>query len=56
MNNNQTIREKATIAIAAINNMCNVTTTDEVINEFVKIKDLIIELYKVNIDRVNKDI
>lgn len=49
--NNQELREKATIVIASVNNMCNVQTSEEVNAEFIKIKDALIELYKCNIER-----
>ena len=49
--NEQDIRSKVAIINASVNNMCNVKTTEEVNSEFMKLKDLLIELYKCNIER-----
>ena len=39
---------------AKINGMCNVKTTDEVSAEFVAAKDLLIALFKFNVERTYK--
>ena len=39
---------------ANVNNMCNTTTTEDVIDAFIAAKDLLVAVYKFNVERVNK--
>lgn len=55
MNNEKIdIRSMVAVLTNSVNNMCNTKSIEDVNNEFLKIKDMIINIYKYNIDRVNK--
>lgn len=49
------LRSLATMITSGVNNMCNVKTLEEVNEEFLKIKDLLIEIYKHNVTRVQEN-
>ena len=46
------IRTMATLITTSVNSMCNCDSEKDITNEFIKLKDLIIALYKKNIERV----
>ena len=48
------IRSMAAMITSHINNMCNSKTIDEVVTSFVSAKDLLISIYKSNVDRVQR--
>lgn len=55
MNNEKMdIRSMVAVLTNSVNNMCNTKSVEDVNNEFLKIKDMIINIYKYNMDRVNK--
>ena len=54
MTNNAEIRSTAAVLTAKINEMCNSNNTEEVISKFVEAKDLLIALYKLNVEKVQK--
>ena len=39
---------------ANVNNMCNTNTTEDVVDAFIAAKDLLVAVYKFNVERVNK--
>ena len=45
-------RTAATLISASVNKMCNVSTTEEVTAEFTTAKDLLVEIFKHNVERV----
>lgn len=49
------IRSAVVLLTATINKMCNVSTAEEVQQCCVQAKDLLITVYKANINRVTKD-
>lgn len=52
--NDTEIRSIATLLTAKVNTMCNSLTTEEVIANFVQAKDLLIALYKLNVEKLSK--
>lgn len=53
MKTNNDLRSNVALITASINNMCNANNVDDVVSEFVKVKDLLIELYKQNVEKFN---
>ena len=45
------IRTTAVLLTSAINNMCNTQDVEAIANYFVECKDLLIALYKLNVER-----
>ena len=54
INNNTELRRDVTLLTASINKMCNTTDIDEVTKEFCEAKDLLINIYKYNVARLQK--
>ena len=50
---NNDIRSMSVLLNACVNNMCNEKDSDTVTKEFVAAKDLLVNLFKVNVDRVS---
>ena len=46
------LRSMVAIMTNSVNKMCNSKTVEEVNEEFVKVKDVLIEIYKHNVERV----
>ena len=54
INNNDELRTAVTLLTANVNNMCNTTDIEEVIKTFCESKDLLIDIYKYNVVRLQK--
>lgn len=54
METNTDIRSTAALITSKINAMCNAKTTEEIVANFVDAKDLLIALYKLNVEKVQK--
>ena len=50
-NNELDLRSMVALLTSRVNNMCNATTTEDVATEFIKVKDLLIDIYKRNVER-----
>lgn len=48
------LRTAVTLLSANVNNMCNTTDVEEVIKSFCESKDLLINIYKYNVVRLQK--
>lgn len=48
------LRTAVTLLTANVNNMCNTNEIDEVIKTFCESKDLLINIYKYNVVRLQK--
>lgn len=53
INNQAELREMVVKLTAHINNMCNVSTTEDVSKEFVAAKDHLVAIFKFNVERTN---
>ena len=49
------LRSAVTLLSARVNNMCNATTTEEVAVEFSEAKDLLVAIFKFNVQRMIKN-
>ncbi len=54
MTTKEELRTAVTLLTANVNNMCNTTDINEVIKAFCESKDLIIDIYKYNVVRLQK--
>ena len=48
------LRTAVTLLTANVNNMCNTNDLDEVIKAFCEAKDLLINIYKYNVEKLKK--
>ena len=51
--NNKELREAVTLLTAEVQNMCNTTAQESAVHSFVNSKDLLILIYKYNIERLS---
>lgn len=52
--NIEDVRAAVVTLTSNLNNMCNATTTEAVSNEFISAKDLLVALFKYNVERTSK--
>lgn len=54
INDMNELRTAVTMLTANVNNMCNTTDIEQIIKAFCESKDLLIDIYKYNVVRVQK--
>ena len=54
MTTKEELRTAVTLLTANVNNMCNTTDINDVIDAFCESKDLLIDIYKYNVTRLQK--
>ena len=54
INNNDEMRAAAVMLTACVNKMCNANNTDDASTEFIKAKELLVNLFKFNVERTSK--
>ena len=52
-NNNEILRTKAALLTASINAMCNAKDIDSVAASFSEAKNLLVEIFKLNVEKFN---
>ena len=51
--NNKELREAVTLLTAEVQNMCNTISQESAVHSFVNAKDLLILVYKYNVERLS---
>lgn len=51
--NNKELREAVALLTAEVQNMCNTTSQESAVHSFVNAKDLLILVYKYNVERLS---
>lgn len=47
------LRQAVALLTSNVNALCNANTSDEIVKHFISAKDLLVEIYKFNVERLS---